>query len=61
MEFSPIRSRLMNFENTPTKHIVNCDINAWMETNLKKNVQQDRPKSLGRHFPRKVYNKKTTY
>ena len=47
MEFSPIRSKLMTFDETPSKNIVNSDINGWMETNLKKNQLSQRPASFG--------------
>ena len=58
MEFSPIRSKLMSFEPTPAKNVVGTDINGWMETNLKKNQQQYKPKSSGRSLFRKLSPKK---
>ena len=56
MNFSPIRSKLMNTEITPSKIVVNYDINGWMETNLKKNMQQP-PKP--KHCERRILSKKS--
>jgi hypothetical protein len=47
MAFSPIRSQLMALDLTPSKILVNCDINGWMETNHKEQPQLQ-PRSLCR-------------
>lgn len=32
---SPLKSNLINLDFSPTKAVVSCDINAWMETHKK--------------------------
>ena len=33
---SPFKNNLMQFDDSSAKVIVDCDINGWMETNVKK-------------------------
>ena len=52
MTFSPIKSKLLNFELTPSKVVVSYDINGWMETNLKQNNRQtSKPRGPNRPLP----------
>jgi hypothetical protein len=57
MEYSPIRSKLMGFDETPSKNVVACDINGWMDTGSKKQ-QSLRPKSFGCIGARKIVPQK---